>query len=394
MQLFLLKNSGNHVTFVPERVTKTDNHDRIVWSLRKAFLCAFHQKGREPMALVLPASATVLTPATSANLGPGFDSLGLALQLYNRFEVTESRADPHLPAIEVQGALGVGLSTGPDNLFFRAFALLYERQQAELPAVRIRMTINIPPGCGLGSSATAVVGGLVAANELLSLRDKALSREELLTLAVEIEAGNHPDNVAPALLGGLVATTNVEGKIHAIKTPFPDALKAVIFTPSFPMDTVAGRKLLPASYSKADVTFNTGRVALLLTALQTGRYELIGEAMQDRLHQPYRQALFPAMPQIIDAAIAAGAHGACLSGGGSSLIALASSRFHEVLQAMQETAHTMGVKGTGKILRADQNGARVLKTSRGRIRKEASARNQDHYYWPPARPSEELALNE
>ncbi|GAC1349368.1 MAG: homoserine kinase [Ktedonobacteraceae bacterium] len=346
------------------------------------------------MALVLPASATVLTPATSANLGPGFDSLGLALQLYNRFEVTANGVNPHFPAIEVQGAPGVGLSTGPDNLFFQAFALLYERQGVELPAVRIRMTINIPPGCGLGSSATAVVGGLVAANELLSSQNKTVSKEELLTLAVEIEAGNHPDNVAPALLGGLVATTNVGGKIHAIKTPFPDALKAVIFTPSFPMDTVAGRKLLPASYSKADVTFNTGRVALLLTALQTGRYELIGEAMQDRLHQPYRQALFPAMPQIIDAAIAAGAHGACLSGGGSSLIALASSRFHEVLQAMQETAHTMGIKGSGKILRADQIGARVLKTSRGRIRKEASARNQDHYYWPPARPSEEFALNE
>src|SRR5712692_2090620 len=234
------------------------------------------------------------------------------------------------------------------------------------------MTINIPPGCGLGSSATAVVGGLVAANTWLGVLGKAVSKEELLTLAVEIEAGNHPDNVAPALLGGLVATTNVGGKIHAIKTPFPDALKAVIFTPSFPMDTVAGRKLLPASYSKADVTFNTGRVALLLTALQTGRYELIGEAMQDRLHQPYRQALFPAMPDIINAAIIAGAYGACLSGGGSSLIALASSRFHDVLQAMQETARVVGVQGTGMVLRADQNGARVIKTSRSRVRKEAS----------------------
>src|SRR5712692_8985886 len=236
------------------------------------------------------------------------------------------------------------------------------------------MTINIPPGCGLGSSATAVVGGLVAANELLSSQNKAVSKEELLTLAVEIEAGNHPDNVAPALLGGLVATTNVGGKIHAIKTPFPDALKAVIFTPSFPMDTVAGRKLLPASYSKADVTFNTGRVALLLTALQTGRYELIGEAMQDRLHQPYRQALFPAMPQIIDAALDAGAHGASLSGGGSSLIAIASSNFHAILRAMRETARSLGVDGTGMILRADQVGARVLTTGRSRKRRDSDYR--------------------
>ncbi|TMC57094.1 MAG: homoserine kinase [Chloroflexota bacterium] len=338
------------------------------------------------MALVLPASTTVLTPATSANLGPGFDSLGLALQLYNRFEVTESGEDPHLPRIEVRGNLGASLSTGPDNLFFRAFVLLFKQQQVDPPAVRIRMTINVPPGCGLGSSATAVVGGLVAANDLLRLRNKAVTREVLLALAVEAEAGKHPDNVAPALLGGLVATTSVDGKIHAVKTPFPDALKAVIFTPSFPMDTVAGRKLLPSSYPKADVTFNTGRVALLLTALQTGRYELIGEAMQDRLHQPYRQALFPAMPDIIDAAIAAGAHGASLSGGGSSLIALTSSHFHEVLRAMQDTARDFGIKGTGRILRADQQGARVINAPRSRVRKEAIARYEDHYYWSPFNP--------
>lgn len=338
------------------------------------------------MALVLPVSVTVLTPATSANLGPGYDSLGLALQLYNRFEVEESGVDPLHPIIEVQGELGAGLSTGPDNLFFRSFALLFERVEVPLPAVRIRMNIKIPPGCGLGSSATAVVGGLVAANEWLRVQGKSVPKEELLDLAVEAEAGNHPDNVAPALLGGLVATTNVGGRIHAVKNHFPDALKAVVFTPSFPMDTVAGRKLLPASYPKADVTFNTGRVALLLSALQTGRYELIGDAMQDRLHQPYRQALFPAMPDIIDAAVAAGAHGASLSGGGSSLIALASSRFHEVLQAMQEAARSAGVTGTGLILRADQNGARVLDTPRSRIRKDVSARYGDQFCWSPARP--------
>src|SRR5579883_94115 len=337
-------------------------------------------------ASVFPATVSVLTPATSANLGPGFDSLGLALQLYNRFIVEQSGDDPQRPLIEVFGAPGAGLSTGPDNLFFRSFVLLFERRQAELPAVSVRMFIDIPPGCGLGSSATAVVGGLMAANELLRVRGAAVAKEELLELAVEAEAGNHPDNVAPALLGGLVATTAAGGKIRAVKTPFPDALKAVIFTPSFPMDTIAGRKLLPASYSKADVTFNTGRVALLLTALQTRRYELIGEAMQDRLHQPYRQALFPAMPDIISAAVAAGAYGACLSGGGSSLIALTSSRFHEVLRAMKEAARAAGVKGTGMVLRADQNGARVLRAPRVRGRKGVSAHNGDQFYWSPARP--------
>jgi homoserine kinase len=202
-----------------------------------------------------------------------------------------------------------------------------------------------------------------------------------LELAVEAEAGKHPDNVAPALLGGLVATTSMGGKIHAVKNPFPDALRAVIFTPSFPMDTVAGRNLLPAHYPKADVTFNTGRVALLLSALQTGHYELIGEAMQDRLHQPYRQALFPAMPDIIQAAVAAGAYGASLSGGGSSLIALTSSHFpNKVLHAMQEAALAAGVDGTGMILRADQNGARVINMTRSRIRKEVSARYGNQFY--------------
>lgn len=320
----------------------------------------------------LPVSVAVLTPATSANLGPGFDTLGLALQLYNRFDVEIIEGDPWTPQIEVQGELGDKLSTGSDNLFFQAFALLFQRKQADLPAVKIRMSIAIPPGCGLGSSATAVVGGLVAANELLRIKGLGVPKEELLAPAVEAEAGNHPDNVAPALLGGLVATTTVDGEIRAVKTRFPDALRAIIFTPSFPMDTVSGRKLLPAEYSRHDVTFNTGRVALFLTALQTGRYELIGEAMQDRLHQPYRQALFPAMPDIIQAALDAGAYGASLSGGGSSLIALASSNFQAILRAMRETAHSAGVDGTGMILRADQVGARVISTSRTKKRKQSN----------------------
>ncbi len=330
------------------------------------------------MVLVKPVSVTVLTPATSANLGPGFDSLGLALQLYNRFKVQFAQGDPQSPAIRIEGEYGAGLSSGPDNLFLRAFVALYTRRQVELPAIEILMTISIPHGCGLGSSATAVVGGLVAANALLDLHGKAVPEEDLLEIAVENEAGNHPDNVAPALLGGLVATTNIDGSIRAIKTRFPDTLKAVIFTPSFPMDTIAGRKLLPTTYPKADVTFNTGRVALLLTALQTGRYELIGDAMQDRLHQPYRQAIFPAMPDIIRAAVDAGAHGASLSGGGSSLIALASSNFTGILRAMQETARAAGIEGTGRILRADQQGARVLPIDRARRQKQPNPNYRYH----------------
>ena len=181
-------------------------------------------------------------PSYVANLGPGFDSLGLALQLYNRFEVEECEGDPSLPTIEVQGPLGAGLSTGPDNLFFRSFAMLFERLGVPVPSVRIWMSIHIPPGCGLGSSATAVVGGLIAANEWVRSQELAVPKEDLLDLAVEAEAGNHPDNVAPALLGGLVATTRYRRQNSSIKTPFPRCAKSCYLYSIF-SDGYCGKKV-------------------------------------------------------------------------------------------------------------------------------------------------------
>jgi homoserine kinase len=144
------------------------------------------------------------------------------------------------------------------------------------------------------------------------------------------------------------------------------------------MSTVAGRALLPDAYPRADVTHNLSRAALLVAALTARRYDLLAVAMQDRLHQPYRQALFPAMPDIIQAAVDAGAHGASLSGGGSSLIALASANFTGILRAMQEAARAAGVEGTGRILRADQQGARVLPVDRARRLKQPDPNYRYH----------------
>ena len=175
----------------------------------------------------------IRVPATSGNMGPGFDVLGLAYALYNDFRVRPTEGPLR---IEVDGA-GADLPTDESNLFYRAFAALCRESGRTPPPLDIRMCLRIPAGRGLGSSATAVVGGLHAANHLLGLR---LSAEDLLPRAVALEHGGHPDNVAPALLGGLVVNTFEGPRLHSVRVPFPEAIKAVIYMPDFAMDTIAG----------------------------------------------------------------------------------------------------------------------------------------------------------
>ena len=299
----------------------------------------------------------VAVPATSANLGPGFDVLGLALTLYNTFTVTPSDSS----LIEVEG-YGESLPRDTTNLFYQAFLFLCEQaslKSAVLP-IHIKMQLEIPPGKGLGSSATAVVGGLVAANELLG---RPLDTQELLPFAVQLEHGNHADNVAPALLGGLVVSVyDIAQRKHvALQVPFTNALRAVLFIPDFDMDTVQGRALLPSHYSREDVTYNTGRVALLLSAVQPlGRHDLLRIAMQDKMHQPYRLKAYPVTSTLIRIALEAGALGACLSGGGSSILALALvSSAEEVGQKMLRAARKAGIGGDVRVLDADREGAKA-----------------------------------
>ncbi len=302
----------------------------------------------------------VRVPATAANLGPGFDVLGLALALYNEFIVRPGDAPLR---ITVEGAATL-LPAGPSNLFYRAFAHLYTQVGQPVPPLDVTMQLRIPPGSGLGSSATAVVGGLLAANAWLG---EPLDHDALLPLAVALEHGGHPDNVAPALLGGLVVNTVAGAAVHSVRLPFPDVIKAVIYLPDFQMDTVQGRALLPATYSKADVVFSTSRVALLLAALQTGRYELLGEAMEDRIHQPYRAQLFPALPDLLAAARAAGAYGSSLSGGGSTVLALAPAgpTCDAVAAAFEQAAGAAGLTGRAAVLDADLDGAQIMDLTGG-----------------------------
>lgn len=302
----------------------------------------------------------VTVPATCANLGPGFDCLALALQLANRFdvEIEPERLKGQAYKVEVRGAIkDIGhLARKRENLFLYAFRRLCEHQGVSMPLVRLRISVNLPPSRGLGSSATAVVGGLLAANALLG---DPLDRDALLDLAVACEPGHHADNVAAALYGGLVVTgvRDSEGRLVTVTYPVPDDLCAVLFIPDMPMSTVHGRALLPAAYTRADVTFNLSRVALLLAALQTSRYDLLGTAMEDRIHQPYREQLLPALRPILTAARVAGAHGACLSGGGSSVLALASGNAEAIRDAMAAAAGYAGLGGSGLVATISRQGA-------------------------------------
>lgn len=294
----------------------------------------------------------VLVPATSANLGPGFDVLGVAVNLYNEF-IVEDASMFEIVFLNKQ----VGIATTKNNLFYKSFTYLFKKNKKKIPQVKITMNLHIPPARGLGSSATAVVGGLVAANAFLH---NTFTKEQLLSFALELEVGNNPDNVAPALLGGLVVLTHDGNELHTIKLPVPVDIKAVYFIPDFEMDTVTGRKLMPNEYSKEDLVFSTSRVALLLAALQTKKYSLLRTAMQDKIHQPTRTKIFPPMPDIIKAANDVGALGTALSGGGSTIIALANENINKIAEAMKNTGAKHGITGTIKTLEIISEGAYAI----------------------------------
>lgn len=292
----------------------------------------------------------VRVPATSANLGAGFDVFGLAVNLFNEFIVRD--ADKF--EINIQG--DDSISTSDDNLFYKAFKFLFQKEEKPVPQVHIQMKLNIPQGRGFGSSATAVVGGLLAANAWFSNR---YSKEELLQYAIRLECGQHPDNVSPALFGGMIVIASDGGRMIWVKLPFPVELMAIYFVPDFPLDTLTGRILMQKAYLKEDLVFSTGRVALFLAAIQTKQYPLLRIAMEDHIHQPARTKIFPLIPEIIQSAIDSGAYGAALSGGGSSIIALADKKFKDIAFGMQKRAEKGKISGKTYILNINDSGSEV-----------------------------------
>jgi len=302
---------------------------------------------------MLPTSVTVRVPATSANLGPGFDCLGLALDLWGT--ITLRRTDGSPPQ---GGAPSASSGQALERMVLAASYRVYERLGRTAPDLAVRYDGAIPIARGLGASAVARVGGLVAANVLESGH---LDPEELLVMAADLEG--HADNAAPALFGGLQAAVRDGDRIFHLGLPLPASLTAVLFIPELHMPTGKSRQLLPRTLSRADAVHNIGRAALLVAALPQGRFDLLGTATQDRLHQPARSRLFPAMYAIFEAARAAGAHCAYLSGGGSTICALASGNEQAIATAMAEAARRREVAGETMITVPSERGAKIVEVS-------------------------------
>lgn len=251
----------------------------------------------------------IRVPATMANLGPGFDSFGLAVTLYNHFAFTPADRDGLLLSPESSVDVS-GLSTTPaESILFRAMAAFYRKIGAERPPVCIEMRADIPVARGLGSSSTAIIAALLAANRMAG---DPMSRRELLDVAIELEG--HPDNVAPALLGGVILYDN-----RPYELPWPQTWGIAAVIPDYPVLTEEARRALPATYSLPDAVFNLRKASLLTYALLQGDEQAFRDCLDDRLHQPYRQPLIRDYPAVRAVAEEAGALGTIISGSGSTM---------------------------------------------------------------------------
>jgi homoserine kinase len=299
--------------------------------------------------------ATVRVPATTANLGPGFDALGMALDLHNTVTLGVVPR-PTTPSVEVRGEGTERLPRDNRNLALRAAQRVLREARGDFVA-RITLDNAIPVGGGLGSSAAAIAGAMAAANSLLA---RPFPLDDLLRMALEFEP--HPDNLAPAFYGGLtVAILGDDGRPLVAALPPPRGLRAVVLTPAHAISTHQSRAALPATVTHADAAYNVGHAALLVASLLTGRHDLVGAAMEDRLHQPYRAGPYPAMPAIIAAARQAGATGAALSGSGPSILALCAGPTAPVAAAMQEAATAAGLSATVREMAIVEQGATVTR---------------------------------
>lgn len=294
----------------------------------------------------------VRVPATSANLGAGFDCLGIALNLYNRLEAHE---DDGL-RIEMQGE-GAGLiPTDASNLIHAAMKRAYEAAGRPCPGFFIRQVSAVPLSSGLGSSAAAIVGGLVAANALMG---DPLDDAELLRIACAIEG--HPDNVTPCLLGGLTVSVMDGGAVRCARIAPHERFRFAAMVPSFRLSTQKARQVLPDTVSRADAVRNVGRAVLMAAALEQGLCDALRTACDDRLHQPYRKALIPGWDDVTASAADAGALGVYLSGAGPTMMAIYDGKDEGFPRRLADALE--GVQGDWKVHRLEccPEGAAVKK---------------------------------
>ncbi len=298
-----------------------------------------------------PPDLRVTSPASSANLGPGFDTLAVALELRNTIDLRFGGT----AVGDILGVTGEGedvLERDGSNMILTAMRHLADEAGRTLPPFSLCLHNTVPLGRGLGSSAAAIAGGLVLGAALLDLPGDS---ESLLPIALDLEG--HPDNVAAALWGGFTVGILDGAKPHVLHLQPPAELRAVLLIPAGFSSTLESRKTLPGTVSRADAIYNAGRCALLSVALGSGRWDLLGVAMQDRLHQPRRAEGFTYLNEAIAAALEAGAHGAALSGAGSSVIAFVTGREAAVAAALVKVAREYGVSAKTRCLPIALSGA-------------------------------------
>lgn len=298
----------------------------------------------------------VRVPATSANLGPGFDAIGLALQLYNQFTFEERSANDVALQIEAYGSGREGIPLDETNLAYMAARRVFDAVEYRPASLRIAIECNLPWSSGLGSSSTAIVGGMLGAN---AIAGSPLDREELLRMATLMEG--HPDNVMPAICGGLTVGVLDGEELVTEKVELPP-LRVIVVTPSFSMPTEEARDLLPEMISREDAVFNIGRSALLLRALATGSFGKLRIAIQDRLHQPHRLKLIPGFEQAMAAAYGNGADGVALSGAGPSMIAFAHENHEAIAKVIVAEFQKFHTASRHWVLSVDNDGATITES--------------------------------
>ena len=303
----------------------------------------------------LGKGVVVDVPATTANLGPGFDCLGAALDLGNRFALRVVDGGPERFDLIIEGSEGSHLRGGPDNLVYRAAQRVWREAGLEPVALEARVQLAVPPARGLGSSATAIVAGLIGANALVG---EPLSTEKLLELAIDIEG--HPDNVVPSLVGGLCMTAKAAShRWRVVRCEWSSQVVAVVAIPAIRLTTSEARRAMPKAIPISDAVVNLGSLTLLLQGLRTGNGDLITDGMHDKLHEPYRWGLIAGGKQVREAAIAAGAWGCVISGAGPSLLALCPpANAEEVSKAMVRAWHKAGVESRSEVLGVQHDGSR------------------------------------
>ena len=296
----------------------------------------------------------VSVPATSANIGSGFDSCGLALSLYN------TAAFEEFDGVDITSSDGTFVPSTPGNLIYRTAKEVYALCGRPFHGLRIVQTNPIPMARGLGSSSACIIAGLLGANRMLG---DVLNTQELLTLATSIEGP--PDNVAPALLGGLTSSVFEDGKVYSVKRNVDETLCFAAIVPDYKLLTEAARAALPKEVSHKDAVYNLSRAALVPAAFCEGRHDLLAIATEDKLHQPYRMPLMPGSKEVFDMARLCGAKAVYVSGAGSTVMAVAekadAEKFYTKLEKGLELLEGLDGCEAFTLLRldADNTGATV-----------------------------------